>query len=58
MINLEKYKDELVKSGRFFGVSDNNTVEKCNDLRCGDCIFRSGNCFSKRYAWLFEREKR
>ncbi len=56
MINLEKYKNELVKSGRYFGVNSNN-IEKCDNISCSSCIFSEGGCDNERLKWLFEREK-
>lgn len=56
MINLEKYKDGLIKSGRYFGVNSNE-IKKCDYISCDSCIFNEGGCDNNRLEWLFKEER-
>lgn len=60
MLNAEKFRDEILEIIRLkrhwsFDLSK-NTVSKCNDTYCHNCLFK-GNCTVKRYEWMLSEYK-
>ena len=56
MLNIEKYENELRKSGVYFALTKEGSPVDCEDIYCVDCAFNIG-CAIKRMNWLLEEYK-
>ena len=56
MLNIEKYENELRKSGVYFALTKGGSILDCEDICCVDCAFNVG-CAIKRMNWLLEEYK-
>ena len=56
MLNIEKYENELRKSGVYFALTKEGSLVDCEDIYCVDCAFNVG-CAIKRMNWLLEEYK-
>ena len=59
MTNYEKYKDEIDRiwdSENDIGVTKDNEVKPCYEIRCNECIF-DGRCVFKSQKWLVSEYK-
>lgn len=59
MINLEKYKDEIIKifnEKRKIIAREKNTgrLISCGDISCGCCQFLHGDCVTNMFEWMLE----
>lgn len=57
MLNIEKYIDELRECGTRFALTQEGIPVDCEYMRCVDCLFKGGKCFSKRIEWLSQEYK-
>ena len=56
MLNIEKYENELRKSGVYFALTKEGKLVNCEDVYCVDCAFCKG-CSINRMNWLLEEYK-
>lgn len=56
MLNIEKYKDEIINLDYDFALMKNNSIVSCSDVPCHMCKFDYG-CKVKKTKWLMEEYK-
>lgn len=56
MLNIEKYKDEIIQYNGRFAVTKEGQVVNCSGLDCRDCLFLKG-CTKLKMQWLMEEYK-
>ena len=60
MLNIEKYKDELIKMGVINIMSlakVNNELTNCVRVGCSECDFSTRKCGEQTKEWLFSEYK-
>lgn len=56
MINLEKYKDKIIRAGSMFGVDADGEIRHCCNIECKQCRLNDNvhNCYKARIEWMLE----